>query len=169
MLIGVSAPCAGAPEWAAGTGWRWAAGTDSCHLHPLAWNQEPHRRPPYMLVPVPVPSRRWCGKCRQIGPFLDELVSKHPGVVRDGGMYIPSSGASVHCQRCNSSSRLMYLAAAAPLMRLPPPSPHVPAPPRSSPPAQTFAKFDTTQANLEALSAQLGVKALPAFKFFKAS
>ena len=84
MLIGVSAPCAGAPEWAAGTGWRWADGTESCHLHPLAWNQEPHRRPPYMLVPVPVPSRRWCGKCRQIGPFLDELVSKHPGVVRDG-------------------------------------------------------------------------------------
>lgn len=53
----------------------------------------------------------WCGKCRQISPFLDELVDKYPGV--------------------------------------------------------TFAKFDTTQENLEALSAKLGVKVLPVFKFFK--
>lgn len=53
----------------------------------------------------------WCGKCRQIGPFLDSLVDKYPGV--------------------------------------------------------SFAKFDTTQENLEALSAELGVKALPAFRFFK--
>ena len=32
--------------------------------------------------PLSLHTRRWCGKCRQIGPFLDELVSKHPGVVR---------------------------------------------------------------------------------------
>jgi hypothetical protein len=32
---------------------------------------------------------------------------------------------------------------------------------------QTFAKFDTTQENLESLSGKLGVKALPAFKFYK--
>lgn len=53
----------------------------------------------------------WCGKCRQISPFLNELVDKYPDV--------------------------------------------------------TFAKFDTTQENLESLSAKLGVKALPAFKFYK--
>ncbi|GFR49243.1 hypothetical protein Agub_g11257 [Astrephomene gubernaculifera] len=53
----------------------------------------------------------WCGKCRQIGPFLDSLVDKYPGV--------------------------------------------------------TFAKFDTTAPALEALSGQLGVQALPAFRFFK--
>ena len=54
----------------------------------------------------------------------------------------------------------------------PPPSRNCPMPSpssSSSSSAQTFAKFDTTQANLEALSTQLGVKALPAFKFFKAS
>ncbi|KXZ52644.1 hypothetical protein GPECTOR_9g689 [Gonium pectorale] len=53
----------------------------------------------------------WCGKCRQIGPFLDTLVDKYPGV--------------------------------------------------------TFAKFDTTAQPLEALTADLGIKALPAFRFFK--
>eukprot|EP00195_Chlamydomonas_chlamydogama_P017252 CAMPEP_0202901860 /NCGR_PEP_ID=MMETSP1392-20130828/15023_1 /ASSEMBLY_ACC=CAM_ASM_000868 /TAXON_ID=225041 /ORGANISM="Chlamydomonas chlamydogama, Strain SAG 11-48b" /LENGTH=394 /DNA_ID=CAMNT_0049588503 /DNA_START=49 /DNA_END=1233 /DNA_ORIENTATION=+ len=53
----------------------------------------------------------WCGKCRQIGPFLDELVAKYPGV--------------------------------------------------------TFAKVDTTDEALQPLSSELGVKALPAFKFFK--
>ncbi|PNH07721.1 Thioredoxin [Tetrabaena socialis] len=53
----------------------------------------------------------WCGKCRQIGPFLDTLVDKYPGV--------------------------------------------------------TFAKFDTTAPELEALAGELAVKALPAFRFFK--
>lgn len=53
----------------------------------------------------------WCGKCRQIAPFLEELVDKYPGV--------------------------------------------------------SFVKFDTTQENLESLAADLGVKTLPAFKFFK--
>ncbi|KAG2431033.1 hypothetical protein HYH02_013465 [Chlamydomonas schloesseri] len=53
----------------------------------------------------------WCGKCRQIGPFLDTLVDKYPGV--------------------------------------------------------TFAKFDTTAPALEAAAGELGVKALPAFRFFK--
>ena len=32
---------------------------------------------------------------------------------------------------------------------------------------QHFVKFDTTQDNLESLAGELGVKALPAFKFFK--
>ena len=32
----------------------------------------------------------------------------------------------------------------------------------------TFAKFDTTLEPLEGLAAELGVKALPAFHFFKA-
>ncbi|KAG2425305.1 hypothetical protein HXX76_013885 [Chlamydomonas incerta] len=53
----------------------------------------------------------WCGKCRQIGPFLDTLVDKYPGV--------------------------------------------------------TFAKFDTTAPALEAAAGDLGIKALPAFRFFK--
>ncbi|GIL88678.1 hypothetical protein Vretimale_17268 [Volvox reticuliferus] len=53
----------------------------------------------------------WCGKCRQIGNFLDSLVDKYPGV--------------------------------------------------------TFAKFDTTAPALESLAGDLGVKALPAFRFFK--
>lgn len=53
----------------------------------------------------------WCGKCRQMGPFLDTLVDKYPGV--------------------------------------------------------TFAKFDTTAPELEALAGELGIKALPAFHFFK--
>ncbi|GIL60757.1 hypothetical protein Vafri_15288 [Volvox africanus] len=53
----------------------------------------------------------WCGKCRQIGSFLDSLVDKYPGV--------------------------------------------------------TFAKFDTTAPALESLAADLGVKALPTFRFFK--
>eukprot|EP00798_Chlamydomonas_sp_ICE-L_P015513 gene15513-21603_t len=53
----------------------------------------------------------WCGKCRQIGGFVDELVDKYPGV--------------------------------------------------------TFAKFDTTNPALETLAGELGVKVLPAFRFFK--
>mmetsp|Transcript_7705 Transcript_7705/g.14482 ORF Transcript_7705/g.14482 Transcript_7705/m.14482 type:complete len:415 (+) Transcript_7705:54-1298(+) len=53
----------------------------------------------------------WCGKCRQIMPFVNKLAAGHPGV--------------------------------------------------------TFAKFDTTEAALSELSAELGVKALPAFRFFK--
>lgn len=32
---------------------------------------------------------------------------------------------------------------------------------------QVFAKFDTSEEKLEALSAELGVKALPVFKFYK--
>lgn len=32
---------------------------------------------------------------------------------------------------------------------------------------QTFAKFDTTAPELEALAGKLGVKVLPAFRFFK--
>jgi alkyl hydroperoxide reductase subunit AhpC len=51
----------------------------------------------------------WCGKCRQIAPFVDSLIDAHPEV--------------------------------------------------------TFAKLDTTE--LEALSKELGVEGLPAFKFFK--
>lgn len=53
----------------------------------------------------------WCGKCRQLGPFLDELVDKYPNV--------------------------------------------------------KFMKIDTTHEPLEPLCAELGVKTLPAFKFFK--
>mmetsp|Transcript_2456 Transcript_2456/g.3885 ORF Transcript_2456/g.3885 Transcript_2456/m.3885 type:complete len:338 (+) Transcript_2456:325-1338(+) len=53
----------------------------------------------------------WCGKCRQIMPFVNKLAAAHPGV--------------------------------------------------------TFAKFDTTEDALSELSAELGVKALPAFRFFK--
>jgi peroxiredoxin (alkyl hydroperoxide reductase subunit C) len=30
-----------------------------------------------------------------------------------------------------------------------------------------FAKFDTTQEQLESLSGELGIKALPVFKFYK--
>lgn len=53
----------------------------------------------------------WCGKCRQIGPYVDELVDKHPDV--------------------------------------------------------TFAKFDITNEALESFAGELGVKVLPAFKFYK--
>ncbi len=53
----------------------------------------------------------WCGKCRMIAPFVEELAQKHPEL--------------------------------------------------------SFAKFDTTAEPLEGLSAELGVKALPVFKFFK--
>jgi peroxiredoxin (alkyl hydroperoxide reductase subunit C) len=53
----------------------------------------------------------WCGKCRMIAPFVDELAEKHPGLV--------------------------------------------------------FAKFDTSEEKLEPLSAELQVKALPVFKFYK--
>lgn len=53
----------------------------------------------------------WCGKCRMIAPFVDELAVKHPGLV--------------------------------------------------------FAKFDTSEEKLEPLSAELQVKALPVFKFYK--
>ncbi len=35
------------------------------------------------------------------------------------------------------------------------------------PPPQTFAKFDTTAPELEAFAGELGIKALPAFHFFK--
>ncbi|KAF8063083.1 PRDX1 [Scenedesmus sp. PABB004] len=53
----------------------------------------------------------WCGKCRMIAPFVDELAAKHPDMV--------------------------------------------------------FAKFDTSLEQLEPLSAELNVKALPVFRFFK--
>uniref|UniRef100_A0A7S0QX20 thioredoxin-dependent peroxiredoxin n=1 Tax=Pyramimonas obovata TaxID=1411642 RepID=A0A7S0QX20_9CHLO len=53
----------------------------------------------------------WCGKCRQIAPFVDTLIDQHPDV--------------------------------------------------------TFAKFDTTVEGMDVASAELGVKALPVFKFFK--
>lgn len=52
-----------------------------------------------------------CQKCRQLGPFLDELVDKHGNV--------------------------------------------------------KFFKLDTTSEPLEPLVAELGVKSLPAFKFYK--
>eukprot|EP00882_Tetradesmus_deserticola_P000619 GHRQ01000676.1.p1 GENE.GHRQ01000676.1~~GHRQ01000676.1.p1 ORF type:complete len:437 (+),score=128.24 GHRQ01000676.1:130-1311(+) len=53
----------------------------------------------------------WCGKCRMIAPFVDELAEKHPDMV--------------------------------------------------------FAKFDTSLEPLEPLSAELNVKALPVFRFYK--
>lgn len=53
----------------------------------------------------------WCGKCRMIGPLVDDLQEKYPGV--------------------------------------------------------TVASFDTSDAKLEQASQDLGVKALPAFKFYK--
>lgn len=53
----------------------------------------------------------WCGKCRMIAPYVDELAAKHPGIV--------------------------------------------------------FAKFDTSLEPLEPLSAELNVKALPVFRFYK--
>jgi thiol-disulfide isomerase/thioredoxin len=53
----------------------------------------------------------WCGKCRMLAPYVDELLEAHRDI--------------------------------------------------------TFAKFDTTHEALEALSGELGVKALPAFKFFR--
>jgi len=53
----------------------------------------------------------WCGKCRMISPFVDDMANQNPNLV--------------------------------------------------------FAKFDTTQEPLEALSHELGVKALPVFKFYK--
>uniref|UniRef100_A0A383VZ00 thioredoxin-dependent peroxiredoxin n=1 Tax=Tetradesmus obliquus TaxID=3088 RepID=A0A383VZ00_TETOB len=53
----------------------------------------------------------WCGKCRMIAPFVDELAEKHPNMV--------------------------------------------------------FAKFDTSMEQLEPLSAELNVKALPVFRFYK--
>ncbi|KAK3273587.1 hypothetical protein CYMTET_18180, partial [Cymbomonas tetramitiformis] len=53
----------------------------------------------------------WCGKCRQLAPFVDDLMEKFPSV--------------------------------------------------------TFAKVDTDDAALTDLCAELGVKALPEFKFYK--
>lgn len=53
----------------------------------------------------------WCGKCRQIAPFMDTLVDKYPGI--------------------------------------------------------SFYKVDTTEGAMESLSSELGVGALPSFKFFK--
>eukprot|EP00879_Flechtneria_rotunda_P000636 GHRR01000749.1.p1 GENE.GHRR01000749.1~~GHRR01000749.1.p1 ORF type:complete len:394 (+),score=101.72 GHRR01000749.1:151-1332(+) len=53
----------------------------------------------------------WCGKCRMIAPFVDELAEKHPDTV--------------------------------------------------------FAKFDTSMEQLEPLSGELNIKALPVFKFYK--
>lgn len=53
----------------------------------------------------------WCGKCRMLAPYVDELQAAHPGI--------------------------------------------------------TFAKFDTTHEALEGFAGELGVKALPAFRFFK--
>lgn len=53
----------------------------------------------------------WCGKCRQIAPFVDSLVDKYPDV--------------------------------------------------------TFVKADTTEDALQPVVTELGVKALPTFKFFK--
>eukprot|EP00878_Enallax_costatus_P000963 GHUV01001095.1.p1 GENE.GHUV01001095.1~~GHUV01001095.1.p1 ORF type:complete len:397 (+),score=108.41 GHUV01001095.1:156-1346(+) len=53
----------------------------------------------------------WCGKCRMIAPFVDELAEKYPDMV--------------------------------------------------------FAKFDTSMEQLEPLSAELNVKALPVFRFYK--
>eukprot|EP00775_Hariotina_reticulata_P012210 gene12210-12347_t len=53
----------------------------------------------------------WCGKCRMIAPFVDELAEKYPDM--------------------------------------------------------EFAKFDTSMEQLEPLSAELNIKALPVFKFFK--
>eukprot|EP00887_Chlorella_sp_A99_P004448 scaffold30.g4448.t1 len=52
----------------------------------------------------------WCNKCRMIGPLVDELQDKYPGV--------------------------------------------------------TIASFDTTEEKLENVAAELGVKGLPAFKFY---
>mmetsp|Transcript_3167 Transcript_3167/g.5431 ORF Transcript_3167/g.5431 Transcript_3167/m.5431 type:complete len:391 (+) Transcript_3167:51-1223(+) len=53
----------------------------------------------------------WCGKCRQIGPFIDDLVAKHPDI--------------------------------------------------------SFMKLDTTGDGLDTLSSELGVKVLPAFRFYQ--
>eukprot|EP00877_Chromochloris_zofingiensis_P013911 jgi/Chrzof1/8774/Cz03g24030.t1 len=53
----------------------------------------------------------WCGKCRMIAPFVEELSEKHPNI--------------------------------------------------------TFAKFDTTKEQLEGLASELGVQALPVFKFYQ--
>ncbi|BDA43678.1 Peroxiredoxin-2 [Coccomyxa sp. Obi] len=53
----------------------------------------------------------WCGKCRQIAPFVEQLQEKHPEI--------------------------------------------------------TFVKADTTNEQLEGLTAEQGVKVLPTFKFFK--
>ncbi|KAL6769544.1 PRX7 [Auxenochlorella protothecoides x Auxenochlorella symbiontica] len=53
----------------------------------------------------------WCGKCKMISPYVEELQETHKGV--------------------------------------------------------KFLSFDTTEEQLEGLSTELGVKALPAFKFYK--
>ncbi|KFM28557.1 Peroxiredoxin-2 [Auxenochlorella protothecoides] len=53
----------------------------------------------------------WCGKCKMISPYVEELQETHKGV--------------------------------------------------------KFLSFDTTEKQLEGLSTELGVKALPAFKFYK--
>lgn len=36
----------------------------------------------------------WCGKCRMIAPFVDELAEKHPGLVRGGHLGIDTSRGS---------------------------------------------------------------------------
>ncbi|CAG9461597.1 unnamed protein product [Pedinophyceae sp. YPF-701] len=53
----------------------------------------------------------WCGKCRQLAPFVDKLAEKYP--------------------------------------------------------TMTFAKVDTTDGPMEGFSEEMGVKAMPYFKFFK--
>ena len=206
--------------------------TPSCALPALT---------PSCALPALTLSHRWCGKCRQIGPFLDTLVDKYPGVVRqrrrltgggwwgwcgrgeagEGKGWCGWAGGVRQFGRCwgggrgeagegrasgqnAGMGRMVRVAAgkgedgprlrpaqgwpahAAACMLLPRPSPTTCTCPASTPPpatqthmpythththihahTQTFAKFDTTAPELEVAAGELGIKALPAFRFFK--
>lgn len=105
---------------------------------------------------------------------MDDLVDEYPGVV--GGQMgwegrVWGAHGCVHLRTTvrdwGSAARHCVFAEASPINLLvgSPPGP-IPTIPQHTP-AQAFYKLDTTCEPVESVVAELGVKALPAFRFFK--
>lgn len=106
----------------------------------------------------------WCNKCRMIAPHVDELAVR-------GGWHLCPFNQLAPLQPCLETSSRPSLAGqvirtcSTPQQRLCSLTVLL----QDKHKGVTVASFDTTADELETLTAELGVKGLPQFRFYKAS
>lgn len=109
----------------------------------------------------------WCGKCKMIAPHVDELQVE-AAQRKEKKKKTEKRSLQTACKRCRRPPLRACFPALCGLARSAI-THSLYACMQAKYPGVTVASFDTTEQQLEALAAELGVKGLPQFRFYSVS